>query len=491
LVSFLEAVANNPAQSAIDRYNLQQLLAANSEWAKDAAQSSLQTLSIKQPDFLYLNRKNFFLALNPILSAQGMYETDNNNRSPLWSSSQGVELRAQAANRIGLSLAVSNNIETLPAYVQDWAQAQQAIPGAGPYRYAGNGQYNYLLVRGHADFSLIKNYIHVSAGYDKQFIGDGYRTLFLSDFSAGAAFAGIRTRIWKLHYQNLYLELMPQFHDQSPAGTPHKYAAIHHLSVNATRWLNIGLFEATTFARKDHYDFAYLNPIILYRATERYLGSPDKVALGINFKALALKKFNLYGQFLLNEFTAKEFFGNKGYWANKWGLQLGVKYYDVAGIRNLDLQLEANFIRPFTYSHSDTMSNFTHYNQPLAHPLGAGVREFIGIVRYQPARKWFVTGKAIYYNHGNDSTGNDGGNIFLSYDTRSHQYGYGLIGGIEATGLYLNLHVSYELKPHLFIDLGAQHHQLSYAGDFLPKNTSNALYLGFRLNVARREYDFR
>ena len=29
-----------------------------------------------------------------------------------------------------------------------------------------------------------------------------------------------------------------------------KYAAIHHLSINATKWLNVGLFDAVVFGRK-------------------------------------------------------------------------------------------------------------------------------------------------------------------------------------------------------------------------------------------------
>src|ERR1700749_5288849 len=74
-----------------------------------------------------------------------------------------------------------------------------------------------------------------------------------------------------------------------------------------------------------------------------------------------------------------------------------------AGVRNLDLQIEDNRIRPFTYEHDNNVSNYTNYNQPLAHPLGANLQEFIGIVKYQPTPKWYITGKAIYYFQGLDS----------------------------------------------------------------------------------------
>ena len=51
----------------------------------------------------------------------------------------------------------------------------------------------------------------------------------------------------------------------------------------------------------------------------------------------------------------------------------GFKYIDAFKIKNLDLQGELNYVRPFTYSHFDSVANYSHYNQPLAHPLG---REF-------------------------------------------------------------------------------------------------------------------
>src|SRR5690606_13863102 len=139
------------------------------------------------------------------------------------------------------------------------------------------------------------------------FYGDGIRSVVLSDFSAAYPFFRINTKIWKLNYQNLYVELTPQFRKGGGDNRlPRKYAVIHSLSANVTKWLNFGLFETVTFSRKDRFEFGYMNPIILYRSVERAFGSPDNVNLGVNFKAIAAKRLQFYGQFLLDEFTAKE-----------------------------------------------------------------------------------------------------------------------------------------------------------------------------------------
>lgn len=151
---------------------------------------------------------------------------------------------------------------------------------------------------------------------------------------------------------------------------------------------------------------------------------------GFDFKANVAHRFQFYGQFLLDEFKLSQVTANTGWWANKWGLQLGAKYVDAFGIANLDLQLESNRVRPFTYSHYSMTANYTHYNQPLAHPLGANFQEFIGILRYQPAPKWYINAKIIYYNQGLDSLSgrNFGSDPFLENKTRMGDYGYEILG---------------------------------------------------------------
>jgi hypothetical protein len=38
-----------------------------------------------------------------------------------------------------------------------------------------------------------------------------------------------------------------------------------------------------------------------------------------------------YGQFLLDEFNLEQIKSGDGWWANKWGLQLGAKYVNAFG----------------------------------------------------------------------------------------------------------------------------------------------------------------
>jgi len=248
------------------------------------------------------------------------------------------------------------------------------------------------------------------------------------------------------------------------------------------------------FSRADHYDFSYLNPVIFLVSAQQQNGSPDKTTAGIDWKANIGHAVQFYGQLVINEFILHQIlhYGD-GYWANKQGFQLGLKYVDAFGANNLDLQLETNIVRPFTYSHNDTVSNFSHYNQPLAHPLGANFDEFIAIAHYQPAYKWNLEGKIIYYRQGLDSAGeNFGSNIFESYDTRPRDYGFQIGSGIPANCVLVSGLVSYQWKENLFIDLSAQYRNFSVhdPSGFYRSNNSTMFTAGVRINMFRREYDY-
>ena len=78
------------------------------------------------------------------------------------------------------------------------------------------------------------------------------------------------------------------------------------LSMNVTKWLNIGLFEGVIFGRKNHFDFEYLNPIIFYGILKELLEVLIMLLPVLDFKANVAHHFQFYGQFLLDEFILKE-----------------------------------------------------------------------------------------------------------------------------------------------------------------------------------------
>ncbi|MGC4056797.1 MAG: hypothetical protein QM743_01580 [Chitinophagaceae bacterium] len=511
-VSFLEDrldEANNELSgislNKVDRYNMYHAIAISSEWRKvQSGENEIAVLRAKPwfgtfyktgADFVYVNTKDFFLSVNPVISAQYMSEQSKSggvsSNQGLFASSRGAEIRARIADKIGLYTYFADNQEQPPTYVTQWITRHSAVPGADYYQNSpGSKTYDYIQARGYIDFAAIKNYVNVTFGYDKQFLGDGIRSLFLSDFAASSTFLKLNTKIWKLNYQNIYAEIIPPYVRGADRNLPLKYTTTHYLTVNATKWLNVGLFESIVFS-KNSYSFGYLNPIIFYRAIERFYGSPDNVNLGFSLKVIPLKGVQLYSQLFLDEFKSKELFGSNKWWGNKYGLQLGAKYFDAFTVRNLDLQGEFNLVRPYTYSHSDSVTNYSHYNQPLAHPLGSGFREIIVVANYRPVQRLSLTGKLMYYKQGVDTGGlNYGNDIFRSYNSVVNQYGVTVINGLAATCKLASFNASYKIAERLFFDLGFIYRNYQYQNNYYPQQQSLSIYGGMRLNIARRTYDF-
>jgi len=484
--------------SVVDRYNLNSLLMNNAEWVTGdrsdfASKKPIGKTFYKTPaNFFEVKEKDFFLAINPIVQFQLSKEMGNDQR--IFLNSRGISIRGVIARRLGFYTQLVENLERSPLFMQDRILQTRAVPGAGRYNSYKLSGVDYSDARGGFTFNAAK-YLDFQFAYDKNFIGNGYRSLILSEESANYLFLKVNTRIWKFNYQNIFMELNPQFSGYVRGADlllDKKYAAMHHLSMNVTPWLNIGLFEAVIFGRKNHFDFSYLNPVIFLRTAEKQNNSPDNGLVGFDFKANLAKRGQLYGQLMFDELKIKELFSGDGWFGNKFGIQLGGKYINLFNIPNLDIQGELNLVRPFTYSHYDSTASYGHYNQPLAHPLGANFIEGIGIVRYQPLPRLTTAARFIFWNQGADTlSANYGGNIFKLYTTRSAgDYGYTLPSGVKATGVNIQLLASYEIRENLFIDGAYLLRNWKTTSGVIAAQDTKMFTAGIRMNVFRREYDY-
>jgi hypothetical protein len=480
--------------SGVDEYNLQSLLMNSAEWVTTPRDGFLSKKPIlkhfykTKANMFEVNNKNLFLAINPMLQVQQAIEPGYDQS--IFINTRGISARGLIAKKIGFSTFVTDNQERGPLFYQRYVDTNRAVPGVGFYKPFKKNALDYLDARGSVTFNASK-FVDIQFGFDKNFIGNGYRSLFLSDWGNSYTFLKLNTKVWKFNYQNLFMELMPQFRKNGDSLLDRKYAAMHHLSINVTKWLNIGLFEGVVFGRKNRFDFSYLNPVILYRHIEGQNGSPDNALLGLDFKANVAHRMQLYGQLMLDEFAIDDVRKLPTSWRNKFGIQLGAKYVDAFGIKNLDLQAEVNRVRPFTYSHRDTVGNYTHYNQPLAHPLGANFQELVAVANYQPFPKLNINARLIYYQQGLDSAGvNYGANVFRDYDTRDlNSNDFFLLKGQKATALNALLNISYELRENIFLDGTLQSRNYKIAGLGGQSNTT-LFTAGVRINMFRRNYDF-
>ncbi|MBW3129598.1 hypothetical protein [Hymenobacter profundi] len=502
--------------SRADRFNARYLLRDNWPYTVELlAQNTSRKPILKHfyrntSDLFHVEKPDFTLRVNPVAYLSAGH--DNRIDGLRYVNTRGIQVEGTIDKKLGFYTFLADNQMAVPGYVQERIQRDNIVPHEGYWKYfkgEGGNQYDFLSARGYITYAASRH-INIQFGHDRNFIGNGYRSLILSDYTAPYLFLKLNTRIWKFNYQNLFTQMTA---DKANADTVYqkKYMTFHHLSLDVTPNFNVGVFESVMFGRgKGGYELGYLNPIIFYRSVEQQVGSEDNSLLGLDFKWNIKHRYQLYGQLVLDEFSISQVRSGDGWWANKQAIQLGAKYIDVAGISNFDLQGEFNYIRPYTYQHEDKYRNYQHYNQPLAHPMGANLYEFIGIASYQPPRlpRLNLVGKAFYSVQGLDlppvpnyptigPANNYGGNVLYPYNIRPlnpdgslREYGYQVGDGNRSKLLHLDLTATYQLRHNLWLDAKQiiRHRSSQFA---IPADgTESYTSVSLRWNIAQRLHEF-
>jgi hypothetical protein len=388
-------------------------------------------------------------------------------------NSRGYFVEGNLGKKISFSTSFFENQAIFSNYLDTYIRDNKVVPGQGYAREFKDTGFDYAMSSGYLTYRA-NNIFTVQLGHGKNFIGDGYRSLLLSDNTFNYPYLKIQTTFWKIQYTNLYAELMDlnyfnthSLDNRDQMGYPKKYLSSHYLSFNANKRFNFSLFESVVW-RMNHapgssgFDVNYLNPIIMLRPVEFSLNSPDNVLVGINTKYL-FKSSYIYGQLVLDEFSFNNLRGNDGWWANKIGYQLGYKIFDLFNVDRLTFQAEYNYVRPYTYAHHNPQQSYAHYNQPLAHPLGANFSEFLVMTNYK-WKRFEVDIKMMFAKYGGDFKGDSisyGSN--LSFSTGNYALQEGLVAissgrpsdfGIEmfqgnlTTINYQSLNFSYIINPY-------------------------------------------
>ncbi|MDH5366398.1 MAG: hypothetical protein OEW67_05380 [Cyclobacteriaceae bacterium] len=484
--------------SKADQFNQEYLRNDNWEWVENHTNVSkkpfLKYFYRSKSDLYHVQSKNFDLHVNPVLDLS--YGTETANSNAPYINTRGVEIRSMIDKKVGFYSFIGENQARFPEYVRQNILKNGVVPHEGFWKKYDNYGVDFFTVRGYVTFNATKN-IDLQFGHDNFFIGNGYRSLLLSDYAPSFTFLRINTQVWKFKYTNVYGQLTADAFGNSggtfgSGGFPNKYIALHHLSLNIGKKFNLGLYESVIFGKElnNNYELKYLNPVIFYRAIEHQNGSSDNVLVGLDMKWLVLPKVSIYGQLILDEFLLNYLKEGQGWWGNKYGVQAGLHYVNAFGVPNLDIQGEYNLVRPYTYSHSTIYNNYVHYRQPLAHPNGANFKEVVGILRYQPIPKLTVVAKGIYNIYGADSTGvNWGGDVLKDYNTREQEFKNDIGQGISNTLMLFDFTLTYQFKHNLFIDLKQVIRNNESEIDIQDQNTSYTS-LALRLNISKRLHDF-
>jgi hypothetical protein len=389
--------------------------------------------SIRNTNFIRGIGTNSVFTLDPYIDAGIGKSSEKDNA--LTNFSAGINMQAVFNNKFSFNLGVITNVNQYPKYLDsvifskydhfNLSSNKYIIPGENAGKLNNNNRFTYTNFNFNLTYTPNK-YFLIAGGYGKNFLGDGYRSLLLSDNSNNSPYLRLQARLWKLTYNVLYNRYTNNFWYNVDGKPQPKYSTIHYLGFS-TKKFQIGLFDEVTWLAKDTnftrgFDMQYLNPLIFIRPLEFTVGSPDNAMIGFNLKYKIYKKGYIYGQLALDDLNFKESLDeHEQNYGNKYALQLGIWNNDIFNVSGLSWRVEWNGVRPYVYGHGvggNISLNYTHYYQSLTEPFGANFNEFISLFNYTNGR-WYGVLENLYtirgenpglpYNNGEDLWGGENG----------------------------------------------------------------------------------
>lgn len=434
--------------------------------------------------------------------------TNSKDQSTVWLSRKGVQVGGHIGKRFSFYANYTFSSAQFPGYVAEYIGRKGVVPGEAGTVYIDDRKHSWSNGIANISFTPTK-YLNLSVGYDKNFIGDGYRSLLLSDVSPNYIATKLTGTLGNVRYLSLWAYMRDPFATSYENRTAvdgvintgaganlFKWGTFQYIDWNVSNRFSAGFFQSVLWAPKNSagrrgFDFNYINPLIFLRSVElTNTASPDKMHLGLNTKYKIRNNLAVYGQFLLSELTVKELFAGNGYIHNKYGVQLGVRGHGLFGVNGLNYLTEYNMVRPYTYQHFNPITAYTNYNQPLAHPLGANFREGVGLINYSYRQIDFqIQGNWALYGADSNEETNSGGDLRKPYTNYLRDYGNTIGQGIATHTTFVGFKTAYLINPtyNLRVEFAMANRRASNINSM---DNTLLIHVGLRSSFRNSYHDF-
>jgi len=412
------------------------------------------------------------------------------NKTTTYLNTRGYQLGGTVGNNFYFYSSGYEDQGQFPDYYKAYVHDIRFIPGEAYDRDGLNQKSaDWSYVTAVVSYTPIKQ-LNITLGEDKTFIGDGYRSLLLSDWAANYPLLRLTANIGPVQYMMMWTNiedlLAPKF--DSFGNNRRKWGVFHYLDWSVTNRLSLGAFDAVIAADADDngnthgFDANYINPVVFASSLGPKTPYPDNVLGGFTGKYKILDKTAIYAQVLLDRVGAKDAP------ANTSGYQVGIRGADLFKVTNLNYLFEYNTVQPYTYQSPQVITNYTDYSQSLGDPLGANFKEAIGILDYSIGRFDFQ-GQLEYATFGlNTADKNAGQDVTQPIDPST------VIGDVTGQGLHTKLYygegtIAFIINPkyNLRFEVGGLYRRESNS---LGTNNTAVITFGLRSTFRDLYHDF-
>jgi hypothetical protein len=219
--------------------------AANNEIAKSG--TSWFSRKLWNEHFVTFKGKDYWITLDPGVDLQLGKDLDADIKT--YNNTRLVYLQGGLGDKIGFFGVIYESQGRFADYFNRYAESIRPdggnpaiIPGRGIAKEFKTDSYDYPTTTGYLSYTPSK-YFNLQLGHGKTFLGDGYRSLLMSDNATSYPYFKLNTTFWKLKYTNTWMSLRdvrPEVTEDGSFRT--KFVANHYLSYNITKKLNVGFF---------------------------------------------------------------------------------------------------------------------------------------------------------------------------------------------------------------------------------------------------------
>ncbi|RKX17931.1 MAG: hypothetical protein DRP35_10105 [Candidatus Zixiibacteriota bacterium] len=441
---------------------------------------------LKTENFIFLKKKDIILRIDPLIH----FETGTESMTPdykLFTNTRGIIVRGDLGKNFSFESRFYENQGFYPEYLRSYIKRRYVVPGQGRIRNFKTYGFDFSSSSGFVSYSPWK-FLNVQFGHGKNFVGDGYRSLLLSDNTYNYPFAKITTTHRRWQYTALWTAFINVFRqDNRDLVYQTKYGSFSMLNYLPAKWLQVGLFEGFIWHTSDstynnRFNANYFLPVPGYREAVYGLNDLNNAVVGLNMSSRIGKKVKFYGQYVVDDFKEQPFTFNKD------GYQLGLYIFSPFGLKGLKLQAEYNKVKPFTYSfQTNTNQNYSHFSQPLAHPMGANFNETILMVDYS-VKDFFIHLRYSMAVEGIDSLGvNFGQNIFTKNPVTVNS---NFPAGIQDNITYKTIELGYLFNRTTNFQLFLGMEWRNEDNEIFPHYDALHVYGGIKTSLSNYYYDF-
>lgn len=344
---------------------------------------------------------DYHLSISPIVDFSIGKDFSDTAKKRLFQNTRGIFIEGDLMKNFSFSTSIYENQARFTRYESSFYQSigelypnqttgiyttqNAVIPGSARSKPFKEDAFDYAYAVGNIVYRPWQQ-LAISAGNTSQFIGDGYRSVLLSDNALPAPFVRLDYKIntrWEFNYLRMRsMNFMRKaVYNTVEAFYETKGTSVNYLTFRATDKLAISLFESVVWYRGDSITSSpinplYFNPIPVINGLI-VKDSQASQLLGLNVSLVASENQRFYGQFVVSNFSLSHFAAQVGY-----RNYFGKKCFSM-------IQVEYNYATKDMYVASNIRLNYTHGNVAMAHPKGNSFHEII--LRYSYDKKrWYA-----------------------------------------------------------------------------------------------------